>query len=448
MSNRDVNVETGIEIWEGLPGSGKSYGAVKRLIDAIIQTRRPVYTNLPLNHRVIKKYLRVVGGDPLLARYLLPITREHLHRFVLRNQALSELREARRAEGIPDWRIEEEFFATHGPHIEKRTPALCDLDSNVIEWLEPNWICEGAVLVLDEFHRWADQRQQQKEDPAYLTYATMHRHHLHLILILTQDAMQVSLPWRRNCHVIVRCTDKRRLPFMFGIPLPVLAFAYEYYPHEYADIKTTTAKPKPVKTVVEVPAFSGRVIFRLYNSFTHLGSFRTLTRKLEAARERIEAGARTGIEQTAREEDDGMFKLIGKMGAGTALLLFLGASIVGATMIFGGGGEKRQDEPASETPASTPTTNARASSTRAPQVTAVGKSYAIANGVMVKMGQNVGPWKLEGADVETGRTIWSMDDRTVDVPIGVRSTDESSGLRPGAVTARAILGRTAPDADR
>ena len=84
---------TGIELVTGIPGSGKSFHMVERLVDWVLKEQRPVYTNLPLCWRVLRKYLKIKGGEHC-AGLIHELTEERfntfIHGFGLRQKKISE----------------------------------------------------------------------------------------------------------------------------------------------------------------------------------------------------------------------------------------------------------------------------------------------------------------------------------------------------------------------
>lgn len=455
MARKTKVPETGIEIWDGVPGSGKSYGAVDRLIREIIDFRRPVYTNLPIRLRVLRRYLIAKTGKELYARYIHVLTRDHMERFVERNQELTDYAEMRNAEGISRAVAEREYCEAEGPHITTGPDA--------------NWIPAGAVIIGDEWHRWQEQENQKNLSPAWKTYVTMHRHHLHLIMVLTQDKMQVSLPWRRNAVKVVHCSDKRKLPFMFGLSLPFPAFAYEHWPVEYADSKDH-GMMKPMQVNVRFPAFSGGVIWRLYDSFTHMGSYSSLTRKLEEVRKAVEGEYYT--KSPEKEQKEVSVKRIKKLRAPiiaavlVAMMFILLPKVPGCSRPQVRGdlpegvqqeqqstAEERveqyqqrmaeQNQPAEVDAGEDQQELGRAST---PRVTVIGDGYVVADGRRLKTGAQVDGWTLRGTDVLGGEAGWAHDDGTF-VLVGLeRLPDQGAG--PGRVsgTLRDRLQRAREDA--
>lgn len=273
---RRLNYRTGIEIWEGSPGSGKSYGVTERLLSAVLYQRRVVYTNLPLRLKVVRRYLEIKGKEKASARYVRALNVDHFLRFLVRNEAFTQFREKLKASALKDSEIERRFEREYGPHVYSGEDA---------NWFEP-----GAVFLLDELHRWFSQRTQDKEPAELLTYLTMHRHHLHWLIVMTQNRMQLSVPWRENAICVVHCVNKAELPFLWSIKFPLPAFSYSEYPKEMIDIHSRKIDPniRPASHTLRVPFLNGGLIWRLYDSFTHLGNQRSLERKVRDAQKRIE----------------------------------------------------------------------------------------------------------------------------------------------------------------
>jgi hypothetical protein len=244
--------------------------------------------------RVIKKHLENCGGE-VLTRYVKPLTKEHFLSFLDRLSKFVEFRDAIKVEDHDSKRprsektIEQLFAELAGPHV--------------LSGPDANWIPIGAVIVIDEAHKWFDQRFQREENPALLAYTTMHRHMLHLIQLLSQDRMQISLSWRRQCVEYIRCVDKRRVGGLpFGLQLPIPAFFYERWP---AEVNADSPGAKPLATFLKVPAFSRGLTWRFYQSFTHAGSVRKLKKELERTRAEIEGRE---VQEDRQNEDDEMKK--------------------------------------------------------------------------------------------------------------------------------------------
>ena len=461
-----VNLETGIEIWDGLPGSGKSYGATEFLLNVILKQRRPVFTNLPLRFRVLRRYLVVKSGDAMAARYIQHVSRDHFSRFVERNQLLTEFGEVMKGEGWSHAKIERTFCEQEGEHTYVGSQA--------------DWFYPGSVFIFDEFHRWADQRLQKVENPAFLNYATMHRHHLHWIILLTQDKMQVSLPWRRNCSKFIHCSDKRRLPFLFGLKLPIPAFAYEEFPAEMLDAGDHK-RAKPIQTTVRIPFFNTGTIWRMYDSFTHMGGYRRLANKLDEVRCLIE-----GAPASASEKEEDMPRRR-RLALLTPLLLL--ACLIALGCVLWQGGRSRGPvhlPPSVERPAATGVTPVLPQRPPPPpqpetspppppppppvqsppstqpvdlppplevqlpalpkfpgRLTVVAGPFVVVDSQKVVKGHTYAGWQLLGTDPASGGSLWEKDGYRVDVSLGQLSAPRAD-TRSGGRSLRELLQPAAP----
>ncbi|WP_236254547.1 zonular occludens toxin domain-containing protein [Mucisphaera calidilacus] len=399
----------GIDIWQGAPGSGKSYGAVDLMVRAVLRQRRPVYTNLPLKMRVLRQYLLIKSGDEKLTRYVHSIDRNHFYRFMKRNESFAEYKEKLQAQGIGHGEIERRFQMEQGEHV--------------YEGPDAQWFYPGSVFILDEFHRWADQRLQKDEDPAFLTYATMHRHHIHWIILLTQDRMQVSIPWRRNMATLIHCSDKRRLPFLFGLKLPLAAFAYEEYPGEMVKDGQKLAQVQPINTDVLIPALNKGTIFRCYDSYTHMGGRRRLENKLNQVREQVEG-------EPVKKQDNVGGTPTKKRGRWKRWSLAAAACVACAVVspvITGGCSETEKPQVKQTRPVTsgerfavqTKQKKEKEQEYKAPLVTVVGAGYVVADGKVTRVGQTIGQFTLLGISDYDGETLWNIRDLDVPVPLGL-----------------------------
>ena len=287
--------KTGVEFICGLPGAGKSYMVVSRLIQSAIRERRPVYTNLPLKWRSIRKYIAIVGGDSRLVNYIEPLTRDHMHRAMLRAVEFVEWREVRKAAGLSS--TDEDFFSS--PKLE-----TAGIDSDGVAMIETrgphitsgpnaNWIPENALVVVDEAHYWFptkwDGYNGLKDEPGqYMKYASMHRHFLHWIWLITQEQMNVALSWRRFAGAYVFAADKSKLNFIFTFKLPLKIFGFASFPGLFFSDGRMDPRAKPDKEWTLIPAIDGKTNFRLYSSHTHAGSARSLRRKLANVRAKLD----------------------------------------------------------------------------------------------------------------------------------------------------------------
>ena len=190
----------------GKPGSGKSYYAVERIANSLVdfvgaelrsgaQPRR-VYTNLILNFDALSKYVSDRVGERVeISDYIVP--------------------------------LDEEFFL--GPN---KSPHF--------EWW--NQFEEGAYIVIDEVHHYlgADADRGDREYlVAWRNYISTHRHRKHDLTLITQhtDNIQRSvLCMAENAYHIINIKSLV-LPFL-GIPFADLDVVKEAWgiKHQYIQI--------------------------------------------------------------------------------------------------------------------------------------------------------------------------------------------------------------------
>jgi len=318
-----------LEVLEGRPGSGKSFYCCKRIMAAIIEERRPVFTNCPLRFRVFKRYLFLRGGadGQKLANLLSHLTQEHFNAFLkrakLRAEFLDRAREEARALGRrrSDAALLEPFFAAAGP--------------DVVSGKGANWIPPFSLIVIDEAHHWfpATAQVARIESPDLLSYLTMHRHHLHSLIFATQNRMQLSITIRRLASSFWHIRNRRDDKVAWGLRLGhfgVSAFGYARYTPEQEDARDAEGSaPAEQRTVLPwLP--SERWVFRLYDSFTHLGGFRAMERRLASVRD--EAGV-NGVVLHEVKKEGGPVVTMGQRLKYLCLGAVLVAAIAGAGKI-------------------------------------------------------------------------------------------------------------------
>lgn len=296
--------KTGIELVTGIPGSGKSFHMVERLLDWVLKEKRPVYTNLPLVWRVLRKYLEIKGGKNS-AGLIFELTEERFNKFIdgfgIRQKLIAEAisKGTSRGKAVRDWEEANEGFE---------------------EW----WIPAGSVIAIDEAHHWypnpALSNVRKREPESLMTYLTMHRHGQYLIVIATQAERQLSTTIKSLCstrYVVLRWD---REPLIGSLSLEFIGFPvlkYELYQGE-ADPE----KSKPLKTFTRFPKlFYYQYIFRLYESFTHSGGKREAEEAVK--RKRLEAGIK---EKTMPRNNYGkrIFKFFFKWCFRLFIIVFIG----------------------------------------------------------------------------------------------------------------------------
>jgi len=137
-----------IFLHEGNPGSGKSYDAVRRIIE-VLKTGRKVYTNIDGLEKPEKRaaIAALVGIDPPLLDSLLVHLNEK----------------------------ETETFWT-----------FCD---------------HGSFIIIDEIHKWFNSRDWGKEgNRSFSDWASTHRHYGYDLCMLTQRASKVDTQVRSLCE--------------------------------------------------------------------------------------------------------------------------------------------------------------------------------------------------------------------------------------------------------
>lgn len=329
MTGRRVGLpSTGVEIVEGKPGSGKSFFLTWWVRNVIVYERRPVYTNLPLKWRVFRWYLRLKGGEKL-ANLLHYLDEAHFRRFIERFSMLADHREqfkdfrTETGKKLTSEEIDALFLEAHGPHIESGEGA--------------NWIPYLSAVCIDEIQWWFPMSAQKDESPALLRYMSMHRHAMHHVRIATQEAGRISINIRKMATGYIKVRNIAEDVFMLGIKfgqLGIRGMLYETYTAEQME-GPRAGYAKPTSERLVLPRLPGnQVIFRLYNSFSHVGGRRRMRRAMEEVR--VKAGLLPDgslpeevetpkTEEELRREEVHMFKRISKgikfMFAGTAVLV-------------------------------------------------------------------------------------------------------------------------------
>ncbi|MDP6584925.1 MAG: zonular occludens toxin domain-containing protein, partial [Anaerolineales bacterium] len=223
---------TGVDLVTGIPGSGKSFYMVERLLGWILTEKRPVYTNLPLNMRVLRKYLELKGGQEC-ANLIYELTEDRFNSFIAafgtRQKFIDKaIRDnLSRSEAVKKWELENHGFLEY-------------------------WIPAGSVIAIDEAHHWypnpALKNVLKKEPPSLMTFLTMHRHGQYLLVIATQAERQLTTTIKSLCSTrfVVKRWDRE--PLIAGLSLEFVGFPilrYEKYQGEDDPEKT---KPLDVFT--------------------------------------------------------------------------------------------------------------------------------------------------------------------------------------------------------
>ena len=289
MAKNKTPLATGIHIIHGLPRGGKTYYSVGRALDLILDERRPVYTNLPIRWRVMRRFLQVRGLSPALGNYIIPLTAEHFQTFVDRWAVWHAWQQDRKLQGHRAHI--EDFEREHGPNIWRGEGA--------------NWIAFGAAIIIDEAHEqaWMPGKNiaEKTERAALHDYAAMHGHSFHHVMLVSQYAMDISHSWRARASRYIVCIDKSELPLFAGIRLPLKVLGVGEYPGVVArgNKPPDLESMEPLKQYTVTPAMNGFLRFRLYNSHTHAGSPRRAMRQLADVRAQLDGE----IDQEEKDQD-------------------------------------------------------------------------------------------------------------------------------------------------
>lgn len=428
----------GVELVTGLPGAGKSFVMMLDVLRAIKDERRPVFTNLPIRWRVLKWYLRIVGGvdGPKLAGLAHPLTEGHMRRYLQRVSAYQRERidaiaeASRKGQRFSHDFFEWSFFQRHGPHVCRATSPQAD---------DANWILPTAFIVIDEVHHWfpADTvggtTEKRVEPRELLSYLTMLRHHVHRLVVISQSDNQVSVRIRRLVARVTRVVDAGDEKFLWNIrfkSIGVRVIRAETFVAGTEDSKNPDlAGALSVKLYFPRLPFYGYV-FRLYDSYTHCGSPRRMLNRLRQAR--IDAGlTKAGYMEQEAERQAKRAKQAREDARMSRRLIRWSKRLV-FVMIFGGavalGAGLSQKEAGASGPASV-----AAEPPKWMEITGYGRNQARLGTNVVRVGE-VGPnGILLAVDGRSRRALWLRDDavwRQDRGPFGYRlaSASDYAGL--------------------
>lgn len=310
-----TSLDYGLELIEGLMGSGKSYFATRRVVQTIQTTRRPVYTNLPLKFPVVRAYLRSRGG-PELAGLIRRLDETHWRAFLARQHKFAKFRERlskKRPADLEPAAFAELVRATGKPADQLRRAAKF-YTSDIAAWFEAvegphvvdgpdaNWIPPASVICIDEVQHWhpmtAQKGDTNRDD--LLAYLTMCRHHVHWVWIITQDATRISIEFRRLAHYVWRVWNRAEDRLAWGVRWKHLGVKAMGYRKVASDDMVAGNKDsqRPSESFTILPWLPrNKVIFRLYSSHTNLGNAVHLERELRRAR--VMAGlSASGVSRT------------------------------------------------------------------------------------------------------------------------------------------------------
>ena len=260
----------------GKKRSGKSLLMVMWIVKWIVKDRRPVYTNLPLRFRVLRRYL-TVKYDGRFCALVQPLSRDHLMRFIDRQHREAEYLEVCRVragrEHNPPWdEVEGEFVELHGPRVNTGDGA--------------NWIPAGAIILVDEAHEWfpGHRDRTSADTTGVVRYMAKLGHHSHTFVWASQDEIRVSKALRETSDWIIEVINGAQRLGWLG-PIARDFSMYRRYSFNAWDKKDQPGAEKPGKKKVllrTLPCVS--VYFRFYESFTHAGSASRLLERVGESR--------------------------------------------------------------------------------------------------------------------------------------------------------------------
>lgn len=387
-----------VTIVEGLMGAGKSFWCVGEVLRILEYERRPVYTNLPLRWLVFRQYLRLKGGAKL-AGLVHPLSREHFAAFCERQHARMLLRErmkARKQQRGQRWseaRFDRVWVRVAGP--------------DVLEGPRANWIEATACIFIDEVRHWYPMEDQKSEDARALAgYLAMLRHHLHRLVVVSQDRMQVAIAFRRLAQRYVQVRQRGEDTIAWGIRfkhLGIKAIGWGEWTAEQESSPGSMEGTRPIRqgTIVHWAPWE-RWRFRLYDSFTHVGGVRRLRRQLNAARVRAGLPAEGGYRERERLTRGERMRRWLRRGVrwGTWATLLVVGMVVGVSLVGPGAAPEAAADGGSRVQA---VAEARVPG---PWFSIQGASHAgvIVGGRFVPVGGRVETFELLAAD-ETG-SVW------------------------------------------
>jgi Zonular occludens toxin (Zot) len=353
-----------LEVMEGLMGAGKSYWAVRRMILTLEEQARPVYTNLPLKHEVLRKYLRDRHGE-VMANLVHPLSEEHWRRFLRRQHKFSEFKtrvDAMRPCDLTDedhqqiYQACQESYSEHPPTLSQIKCSQRFYINWIIAWFDSqygkpvdtgpdaNHIPPASIIIIDELQRWHPMMKQSADPDRehLLSYITMSRHHAHWIWVLTQDAMNISIEFRRLAHQLWiiwnRSEDEIYGPIRFKHltfgPFKLRVMGYARFTHE--DYEKYKSSNTTEKRGIAVEAFSiitnfprSKLFYRFYSSETHLGSRRQLQKKLREGQKQagVDPDSHKLVEEVKETFMGKVFRML--YFAIAMLVLIVGAFIAG-----------------------------------------------------------------------------------------------------------------------
>lgn len=314
----------GVEVIEGLPGSGKSYAAVEKMLRVVLSQKRPCYTNLPLNFSKVRAYLRLKGGEKC-ANLIQELKQEHFRKFIARFVKKAKCRElATTLKTHTDLSVvDANFDRDNGPDVAIGEHA--------------NWVPATSLVILDEVHWWFPMRDQASEPRELLEYLSMHRHVWHWLWVLTQDRGRISISFRKMATKFTTARNISEDRLAWGLRFKHLGISGLGYATYTGDqVENRTLDSDPLENHVVFPWLPwNRFVFRLYRSFTHLGTADELQAVL--ARERVVAGVDVlSGDKPVSIAKGGASKLLKFAVVGMLVVCLLVFVVVGFALVSGG----------------------------------------------------------------------------------------------------------------
>lgn len=226
-------MSTGVRFISGKPGGGKSLYATMRIIECLVETRKRIITNVPLNLPRLREYLIEKYGEDfgVLARVrllepeetanfwryygqgeILPDEPRHIIRLAS-GKELKHLSYRPRFEAMIAARSESEGLPTIdiGPGQDEKIAA------QLWSMLSAKW--DGGILyAIDEAHEFFNARQWAETGVDALHYLSQHRKLGDEVLFITQHVRNVDTQLRRVAQdfTYVKNLRKTKLPVLFG----------------------------------------------------------------------------------------------------------------------------------------------------------------------------------------------------------------------------------------
>lgn len=278
----------GVDFVLGRPGAGKSHFGTKLVARTILEDRRPVYTNLPIIPRKFRKYLATVGGADF-ERLFIPLTEDHFRAFLDRAVARAEHKRrfeenARASKArLRPGACEADFIEQHG--IDVYFAGQSDANGQA-----PNAIAPCSMIIIDEVQNWFPQLKQNQEEQILplLRYLSMHRHYMHKLVVMTQQEMTVNHVFRKYIENFVEITPFKHEKVLWALTPHMVGLkgncVRHYSPEQWDAMKGTEAAQPFTRQFVFFQMPQQRIWFRLYQSFTHIGSPSALLRQQEKVR--------------------------------------------------------------------------------------------------------------------------------------------------------------------